>query len=242
MTRVEDPRSAANAGGGGFAKLREERTRMGFTAVPLDAPSHGTVGVLHPWWGLTEPIIDRCRDLARQGYVAVAPDLYCGQTAANVEEAQALRRQRRGTPVWRTIVAVLDQAQTHQPGGQLALIGYSMGGHWALWLASRQREEVPAVLATVVYYATRACDFTASHSAVQVHLAESDPFVTATGEAAMERALRRAGRPYERHQYPGTGHWFAEQDREDAFRPEAARLAWDRTIRFLDAHLRADAP
>ncbi len=215
---------------------------MGFTAVPVDAPTRGTVGVLHAWWGLTEPIIDRCRDLARQGYVAVAPDLYEGLTAANVEEAQALRRHRRGAPVWRTIVAVLDQARTRQPGGPLALVGYSMGGHWALWLASRQRAEVPVVRATVVYYATRACDFTASRSAVQVHLAESDPFVTATGVAPMERALRRAGRPYERHQYPGTGHWFAEQDREDAFRPEAARLAWDRTIRFLGDGLRVDSP
>jgi carboxymethylenebutenolidase len=91
----------------------------------------------------------------------------------------------------------------------------------------------------VVYYATRACDFTASHSAVQVHLAESDRFVTPAGVVALERALGRAGRPYETHAYLGTGHWFAERDRIDAFRPDAAQLAWSRTVAFLDAHLPA---
>ena len=39
------------------------------------------------------------------------------------------------------------------------------------------------------------------------------------------------------HTYPGTGHWFFEADRPDAFHPEAANLAWDRTLAFLSTKL-----
>jgi carboxymethylenebutenolidase len=193
-------------------------------------------------WGLTEGVIERTRELARHGYLAVAPDLYQGRVATDAPEAAALRRRRRSTPAWRQIVGLLDHARSGHPASSLGLVGYSMGGHWALWLASQRRSEVPIVRATVVYYATRACDFTASRSAVQLHLAEADPFVTPSGVAALERALRQATRPCEIYRYPQTGHWFAERDRDDAFRPEAARLAWDRTVVFLDTHLEGETP
>lgn len=175
---------------------------------------------------------------AQEGYLAVAPDLYRGEVAVTAEQAERLRKRRRGTAAWRQIIAVLQAAQTeHAPGTAVGLVGYSMGGHWALWLASQARAEVPPIAATVVYYAARACDFHASTAAFQIHLAETDPFVSPSGVTAQERALRSAGRPYELHRYPGTGHWFAEKDRPDAFRPEAAAIAWDHTLDFLGRHL-----
>jgi dienelactone hydrolase len=42
-----------------------------------------------------------------------------------------------------------------------------------------------------------------------------------------------AGRPIEFHHYPGTGHWFFEADRTDAFNADAAKMAWERTLAFL---------
>jgi carboxymethylenebutenolidase len=55
----------------------------------------------------------------------------------------------------------------------------------------------------------------------------------------LEAALRLDGHDVELHRYPGTGHWFMEDDRPDAFHAEAAALAWDRTVTFLDRHLRS---
>jgi carboxymethylenebutenolidase len=49
----------------------------------------------------------------------------------------------------------------------------------------------------------------------------------------LEQALRRAGPPVSIHRYPGTGHWFFEPDRADAFNQPAAGLAWERTLNFL---------
>ena len=80
-------------------------------------------------------------------------------------------------------------------------------------------------------------DFSASGSAFQFHLAESDPFVSPGTIVTQERQLRLSGRPTELHQYPGTGHWFFEWDRPEAYDEAAARLAWDRTTEFLDHHL-----
>ncbi|HQR80534.1 MAG TPA: dienelactone hydrolase family protein [Actinomycetota bacterium] len=216
----------------------EHRTPDGLIVLPRDAGPTATVAVLHPWWGLTEFIADRCRELARAGYLAVAPDLYRGEVASTPEEAQRLRKKRYPGSTWRRIVATVQSARTeHSPDTPVGLIGYSMGGHWALWLASQARAEVPTISATVVYYATRACDFAASQAAFQFHFAESDPFVSASGIAAQERALRAAGRPYEIHRYPGTGHWFAEHDRPEAYQPDAAALSWDRTLAFLGQRL-----
>jgi carboxymethylenebutenolidase len=54
---------------------------------------------------------------------------------------------------------------------------------------------------------------------------------------ALEARIRAAGREVEFHVYPGTGHWFVEPDRPDAYDAAAADLVWERTLAFLAAHL-----
>jgi carboxymethylenebutenolidase len=49
----------------------------------------------------------------------------------------------------------------------------------------------------------------------------------------LEHSLKQAGRSVTFYQYAGTGHWFFEPDRMDAYQPEAATLAWERTLAFL---------
>ncbi len=156
---------------------------------------HGApVLVLHAWWGLTPVITRVCDDLADLGYVSVAPDLYRGEVAATAEEAAALRARKRSTPMWRQIVSDTLRARSQFDIAPVGQIGFSMGGHWALWLSKQSRPEIPPITATSVFYATRGGDFTASTSAFQFHLAETDPFVTKAGVAHQERQLRAAER------------------------------------------------
>ena len=70
------------------------------------------------------------------------------------------------------------------------------------------------------------------------HFAESDPYEPDESVAAFEGELRDAGRDVVLHVYAGTGHWFAEPSR-DAWRAEAADLAFERTVAFLRRHLEA---
>jgi carboxymethylenebutenolidase len=93
------------------------------------------------------------------------------------------------------------------------------------------------VRATVVFYGTGPANYARSRAAYLGHFAENDPFEPAESVRALEDALRAAGRPVAFHHYAGTGHWFFEPDRPDAYRPDASRLAWQRTIDFLREEL-----
>lgn len=212
------------------------RSPLAYVASPK-SPPRAVVSVLHPWWGLTPVMTGVCDDLAKNGYVAVAPDLYGGQLATTPKEVAALRAQKRATPMWRQIVREIEVVRSAHGSVDVGLIGFSMGGHWALWLAKQSQTEIPPIRATVVFYATRGGDFSGSRSAFQFHLAESDPFVSPGSVVSQRRQLRAAGVEAEFLQYPSTGHWFFEWDRPDAYDKEAADLAWQRTLTFLDRHL-----
>jgi carboxymethylenebutenolidase len=89
----------------------------------------------------------------------------------------------------------------------------------------------------VVYYGTYTGGFLKRSTApVLGHFAEEDPFEPADSVAELGKELRDAGRAVTLHTYPGTGHWFAEPSR-DAYRPEAAELAFERTLAFLREQL-----
>ena len=162
--------------------------KSSYVAAPSGS-ARAVIAVLHAWWGLTPVITRVCDDLAALGYVAVAPDLYAGAVATTAEEAAALRARKRATPMWRHIVGDIEQARTQYDVQPLGQVGFSMGGHWALWLAKQARPEIPPISATVVFYATRAGDFSLSRSAFQFHLADSDPFVSEAGIVRQRRQL-----------------------------------------------------
>jgi carboxymethylenebutenolidase len=205
-----------------------------FVARPATGPGPGVL-VLHAWWGLTPFMRSYCDRLAGKGFVAMAPDLYHGATAATIEEAEKLRgRLKRETAV-REIAQAAEQLQVlgaGRPG--IGVVGFSLGGYYALWQA--EQASWPA-RATVVFYGSRAGEYGASRSAFQFHLAATDPYVPASGVKKMQKGLAAAGREAEYHIYPGTGHWFFESDRPDAYEPRAAELAWERLVLFLKKHL-----
>jgi carboxymethylenebutenolidase len=121
-------------------------------------------------------------------------------------------------------------------GNKLGVLGFSFGGFWALWLAQKKPELFAAV---TLFYGTNGGggDFTQSKAAFLGHFAETDPNESLTVVQELEKNLRGANRPATFYIYPGTGHWFFEKDRPDAYNAPSAQLAWERTIAFLHAHL-----
>lgn len=89
------------------------------------------------------------------------------------------------------------------------------------------------VRSVVVFYGTRPGDYHRSKAAYLGHFAETDAFEPQAEVDNLEQALKAAGRPVTFHRYSGTGHWFFEPDRVQAYDPAAASLAWERTIAFL---------
>ena len=205
----------------------------GFLAAPTGGTGPGVL-VLHAWWGLNGTIKAVCARLAEAGFVAFAPDLYHGQVAVTIAEAEVLGK---------SVDANFAQAQaevaeaarclatrTSEPNRGLAVVGFSLGAYYALDLAASEPELIRAV---VLFYGTGDGDFSASRAAYLGHFAEHDAYELAENADALEGYLRRLGRDVTFHRYPGTGLWFFEPDRTDAYQQDAAELAWERTMDFL---------
>lgn len=188
--------------------------------------------VIHSWWGLSPSFSDFASSLASKGFIVGLSDLFDGRTARTESEARALRRRPRRVPTYRTLEADLTTLRGMTGGGnrKIGVVGFSMGGHWAVWLSQRPEYGIGA---TVLYYAARAGDFSRSSSSILAHFAGGDPWVSHSARRSMEKAISRAGLPYVAHDYPEAGHWFAECDRRDSFRPSDAALAFNRTTQHL---------
>jgi carboxymethylenebutenolidase len=196
-------------------------------------PAGGGPGilVLHAWWGLSDGIRRFCDQLAADGFVALAPDLCDGRTAATIPEARALVKELDEEAAIRRAGDGLARLHAHPAvRGQLGAVGFSMGVWFALDLATKH-DDVEAV---VLYYGTAGDIDHARHRATVLgHFAEHDEFEPAEEVTALEDALRQANRAVRFHLYPGAGHWFAEPDRPDAYHPANASLAFRRTAGFL---------
>jgi carboxymethylenebutenolidase len=188
---------------------------------------------------------DLCTKLSQAGYIAFAPDLYHGKLAHTIAEAESLSSAlfTSGTGKSDVVEAVsfLHERSTQATQGNhgLAVIGFSLGAFYALEISAADPDHIRSV---VVFYGTRPGDYTGSKAEYLGHFAASDEFEPETEVSRLEESLRSAGRPVTFHCYPGTGHWFFEPDRPDAYNAAAATLAWDRTQRFLTRTLAAGTP
>jgi carboxymethylenebutenolidase len=205
----------------------------------LIKPKSGTgkgVLVIHAWWGLNQFFKDLCDRLAGEGFVVLAPDLYHGKIAATIDEAKKLRSKLKQETVALEITQAADQL--HQvccvSGQGLGVIGFSLGGYWGLWLAE---QKTSLVTATVVFYGMRNGDYSTGGSAFQFHLAETDEYVASSGVKKLQKSLAAADKVAAFYTYPGTRHWFFESDRPAAYNPDAAQLAWNRSVEFLKLYI-----
>jgi len=201
-------------------------------------PEQGGPGVivLHAWWGLTPFFMRLCERLAEQGYTTLAPDLYGGVTAQTIEQAQQALDASDADYIRAAVLGSVEQIMA-LPGvqpGKLGVIGFSMGAAWAVRLSTARPEQVAAV---VLFYGAEIGDFSSAQAAYLGHFADPDEWEPIEWVRKMENDLRLAEREVVFHVYPGAGHWFFEDNRPDAFHPQAADLAWERTLDFLRSRL-----
>ena len=203
----------------------------GYLAIPHTGNGRAVL-VLHAWWGLNDEVKAFCTRLAESGFVAFAPDLYHGKVADNIADAEtlsnALDPEQAKAVIGDATIFLNNHAGTSKGG--FDVIGFSLGAYFALELSVDEPEHIRSV---VIFYGTRPGDYSSSKAAYLGHFAETDEFEPQSNVDENETALQQAGRPVKFYRYPGTGHWFFESDRSEAFNPGAASLAWDRTLAFL---------
>lgn len=203
----------------------------------LAVPESGGPGVLvlHAWWGLNDFFKGFCDRLSAAGVLALAPDLYNGQIATTVSEAEALLAEKgvfsNSEAYNKSVRGALHHLRAHPVvKGKLGVVGFSMGGSFALWLSGEEAESIRAV---VDFYSYGEGDFAKARADYLGHFATVDQYEPIDGIRKLESALRSAGKNVTFHYYDNVGHWFFEENRPDAYNEGAAKLAWDRTLAFL---------
>lgn len=213
----------------------------GYLATPGVTPAPGVL-VLQEWWGLVPQIKGVCDQLAGEGFVALAPDLYHGDIAEHTEMDKANELMTTLPPerAARDMAGAIDYllASDATKGSAVGVIGFCMGGMLTLLIAAREGDRVGAA---VPFYGAplgeSAPDWGKLSAKVEGHFAETDGFFPPDAIKSLEEELRGLGKDVTFHVYPGTGHAFAnEEDPLDTYDESNAKVAWDRAL----AHLRAN--
>jgi carboxymethylenebutenolidase len=211
----------------------------GYLARPAgDGPFPGVV-VIQEWWGLDAHIKDVTDRFAREGFAALAPDLYRGQVAKEPDEARKLRMELDHPRAIRDIQGAVDYliAQPFVQPKQVGMIGFCMGGGLSLQMSHEGRN----LGAVVVFYGRGELDDqTASAVSVPVLgiFGEADEGIPVAGVRANERKLKEHGKTAEFIIYPGAPHAFFNDTRPHIYHKEASEDAWKRTLAWYREHLR----
>ncbi len=203
---------------------------MGYLALPASPNAPGVI-VLHAWWGLNPVFKSLCDRLAWEGFAAFAPDLNDGKIATTVDEAKQLMSELGFERKQAVVAASPDflRSRSEVQEEALALIGFSMGAAWSLDVAS-QRPDV--IRKMVLFYGSGDAEFSKIEAGILGHYADMDEWEPLDDVRLMEANMRTAGLSPTFHIYPNTKHWFFEDNRPE-YDPEAAELAWTRTLEFL---------
>ena len=214
-------------------------TITGYLATPDSPGKHPALIVLHDDSGLTSWVKDQTRKLAAQGYVALAVDLYRGQVTHDPAQAYELMvstpPERALQDMEAAIHFLVKRADVN--GEKMGSVGWSMGGKWSLRLAVHD----PFLAACVVNYGslpTEPSDFQKIHAPVLGIFGADDRYIATSEVYGFEDAMKNAHKSIEVKIYRGAGHDFESPDNKLGFNEDAAADAWQRTVAFLDQHLK----
>jgi carboxymethylenebutenolidase len=210
----------------------------GYLAQPGDGQVHPGVVVIQEWWGLVPHIKDVAERFAREGFVALAPDLYHGQAADEPDEARQLAMALDAQRAVQEIAAAaryLKKMQTIAPP-KVGVVGWCMGGGLALSTAAHHADLIGAAVA---FYGR---PLTAGDTArLQVPVlglyAEHDHGIPVEAVRAFEREMDKQRVPHEVHVYPGTSHAFFNDTRPQIYQAAAAQDAWQKALVWFGKYL-----
>ena len=209
----------------------------GYLSIPSAGRGPGII-VLQEWWGLVDHIRDVCDRLAREGFVALAPDLYRGSATSDPGDAERLMLDldlaRAEQDLGAAVSALLDHEAVD--GAALGCIGFCMGGQLALHAAACSTR-LAAVVDCYGIHPNVSLDFARIDAAVLGVFADNDAFVSRSAVDALEADLRAAGVRTHFRTYAGVDHAFLNDSRPDVHDAVRAREAWHDILSFLRAEL-----
>ena len=197
--------------------------------------------MIHEWWGLNDNIKEMADELAAEGYVVLAADLYNGEVTTDPNRARELSSSVRENP--QQAITNLQSAVQYLASlpnvnsSRIASLGWCFGGGQSLQLALNSEQHPLA--ATVIYYGNLVND-TNELSKIKWPVlgifGDQDNSIPVDSVRAFERGLNETGVTNEVYVYPGVGHAFANPS-GDNYAPQETADAWQKTLTFLDKYV-----
>jgi len=224
-----------------YGKVGDSELR-GYLAQPVKAnPDLPGLIVIHEWWGLNDNIRKVTERLAGEGYVALAVDLYGGQSATIPKEAIKLMNGLMAD----TDGADENLRQAHRflaaelGAPRVGSIGWCLGGKWSLRTAVILPDQLDAA---VMYYGsvtTDEAELAPINLPVMGNFAENDVLIPLDSVEQFTSTMQRLGKTVDVKVYTGTKHAFSNPSGM-AYDAAAAEDAWQRSTGFLRSHLQAE--
>lgn len=203
----------------------------GYLAQPAEIGDYPGIIMIHEWWGLNDHIRNMADELASQGYVVLAVDLF-GTVAATSDEARAQVQafnQEEGLQNMQSAINYLHARNVNRIGS----LGWCFGGGQSLQLAKNADLD-----ATVMYYGNPSTQNVEDiNQPVLGIFGAEDGSIPLSSVEELNTALDAQGIENDIIVYPGVGHAFANPS-GDRYAPDEAADAWQKTTLFLAQNLK----
>jgi carboxymethylenebutenolidase len=217
------------------------KTVDGYLVEPPNTVNAPGIVVIQEWWGLDDQIKEVANRLASAGYRALVPDLYRGKLALEAHEAEHLMNDLNFGDAASQDIRGAVQYLKATGSAKVAVTGFCMGGALTVLSACF----VPELDATVVWYGNPPAEFVDANNITKPmmgHWSMQDEFFSPASVDELEQKLKLAGVEHEFHRYDAK-HAFANPQSDSRglaplqYHPQAAELAWKRSLEFLKKHL-----
>lgn len=208
----------------------------GYLARPQDESPKPAVVVIQEWWGLNDHIKDVANRFAKEGFVALAPDLYHGVVTTEPDEARkmvmALDMAAAVKEIQSGMAYLREQKFVAAP--KVGVVGFCMGGGLALQTALAEDN----LGAAVAFYGRplEAGQVAQVKAPIMGLYGATDQGIPVDAVNQMDKALDEAGKENEIKIYEGAGHAFFN-DTAQSYNEAAANDAWPRTLEWFRKHL-----
>lgn len=210
----------------------------GYLAKPLKNGDYPGVIMIHEWWGLNDNIKEMADNLAGQGYVVLAVDLYNGEVADDANRARELSANIRQNPqeAIENMKSAISYLKENYQTENIASLGWCFGGQQSLQISLNSDD----INATVIYYGNLVTDKNQlskiNHPVLGIFGSEDTSIPVSTVEE-FEKSLNELEIENEIKIYDGVGHAFANPSGAN-YAPEETKDAWAKTLAFLERNLK----
>ena len=224
-----------------YAEVENEIV-YGYFAYPSDMVEPlPAIIMIHEWWGLNDNVRAMAERLAGEGYIVLAIDMFGGEKASSPEAARQLMLQVVENP--QSASANIEQAYAFvndiAGAPRIASLGWCFGGGWSLNTAVLFPKDLDAA---VIYYGQVTSDeekLRPINAPILGFFGDADRAISLESVESFKQSLERLRMSHEIHIYPGAGHAFANPT-GNAYKPEFAEDAWQKTLSFLQRTLASE--